>query len=178
VSDSPLPFRAPNEKPGAGDLAESAFRRHYHQVYRFLRHRTGDDGRAEELTQIVFADAAAAQLTDDPERPLLAWLYTVARRRSVDEARGRRHRQESALDEHDDLAASLRSQPGLAGVLRTAIAALPDGQREVIVLKLLRGHSFAEIALATGASVDASKMRFSRGLAALRADLTRQGIAP
>ncbi len=42
------------------NVAERAFRRHYGQVYRYVRRRTGDHHRAEELTQQVFADAAAA----------------------------------------------------------------------------------------------------------------------
>ena len=64
--------------------AEAAFRRHYGDVYRYLRRRTGDHHEAEELTQRVFADAAAS--LDGAETPL-AWLYTVARRRFADQAR-------------------------------------------------------------------------------------------
>ena len=66
----------------------AAFRRHYGEIYRFLRRRTESDEAAEDLAQAVFADAAARlrQLEqDDP--PVLAWLYTVARRRLVDRAR-------------------------------------------------------------------------------------------
>jgi RNA polymerase sigma-70 factor (ECF subfamily) len=174
----PLPSSPPAERQGADNLAESAFRRHYGQVYRFLRRRTGDPGRAEELTQTVFADAAAAnhKLVDRPDRPVLAWLYTVAQRRLLDDAS--RRRDDAALADHDDLPAPPRGQPGLADALRAAIGRLPDGQRQVIVLKLLHGRSFAEIAELTGVGVDASKMRFSRGLARLRAELASEGIEP
>ncbi len=136
--------------------------------------------RAEELTQTVFADAAAAnhKLVDRPGRPVLAWLYTVARRRLLDDRERERQRDESALEEHGELPARAAGPPGLAAALRTAIEALPDGQRQVIVLKLLRGQSFAEIADVTGVSVEAAKMRFSRGLSRLRDDLGRQGIGP
>src|SRR5256885_1881660 len=70
--------------------AEAVFRRHYGDVYRFLRRRTRDHHEAEELTQRVFADAAAALGERGPEEPL-AWLYTVARRRFADAVR-RSHR--------------------------------------------------------------------------------------
>ena len=68
------------------DVAEQAFRRHYGQVYRYLRRRTGDHHRAEDLTQQVFAAAVVVSL-QETESPSLAWLYTVAQRRFADELR-------------------------------------------------------------------------------------------
>ena len=46
-------------------LAELAFRRHHAQIYRYLRRKTGDADRAEDLAQQVFADAAAALARGD-----------------------------------------------------------------------------------------------------------------
>jgi RNA polymerase sigma-70 factor (ECF subfamily) len=60
--------------------------------------------------------------------------------------------------------------------LRSALAKLPASQREVVVLKLWRGAPFAEIAGLLGISEEAARMRFSRGLAALRAVLIEEGI--
>ena len=60
-------------------LAEQAFRRHHAQIYRYLRRRTGDPDRAEDLAQEVFADAAAALSRGDWEPDsMIAWLYTIA----------------------------------------------------------------------------------------------------
>jgi RNA polymerase sigma-70 factor (ECF subfamily) len=58
--------------------------------------------------------------------------------------------------------------PDVAAALRGAIAALPETQRAVVVMKLLRGLSFAEIADRVGTSEAACKMRFARGVEALR----------
>src|SRR5919202_2104695 len=76
------------------DLSERAFRRHYGDVYRFVRRRTRDHHEAEELAQQVFADAAASLRADG--RPPLAWLYAVAKRRFADEARRRRVRADTS----------------------------------------------------------------------------------
>jgi RNA polymerase sigma factor (sigma-70 family) len=158
------------EKPGV-NAAESAFRRHYDQVYRYLRWRTHDHHRAEELTQQVFADAAAS--LRETGGPSLAWLYTVAKRRFADEARKRGTQiAPAAQPEARDYG------PAVAAVLRTAIERLPEGQRQVVVLKLLRGARFAEIGETLGLTEAATKMRFVRALEALRTELKGEGVTP
>ena len=157
-------------------VAEGAFRRHYGHVYGYFRWRLGDPHRAEELTQEVFAAAASALPEVRPgDPPVLAWLYTVARRRFADEAR-RRGRERS-------LAARLSVRSGsdyepVAGAIREAIAALPGGQAQVVVLKLVRGLTFAEIGAEVGLTEGAAKMRFVRGLERLRAELSERGVEP
>jgi RNA polymerase sigma factor (sigma-70 family) len=158
-------------------VVEGAFRRHYGHVYRYLNRRLRDPARAEELAQEVFA-AAAADLPDDAEGgpPPLAWLYTVAKRRFADEARRRgRERRLVGL-----LTAGRPAEygPRLSSDLREALERLPSGQRAVVVLKLLRGLSFAQIGHELGLSEAAAKMRFVRALRELRADLTERGIEP
>lgn len=166
------------EKPGVSEVAEGAFRRHYEHVYRYVRRRTRDHHRAEELTQQVFADAVAG--LGESSSPQLAWLYTVAQRRFADDARRavlarrvgglqlvRGERSDSA-DYGADLAVSLRA----------AIERLAPGQREVVVLKLLRGARFAEIGERLGISTEAAKMRFVRAVETLRTDLEEEGSRP
>lgn len=166
------------EKPGVNDVAERAFRRHYAQVYRFVRRRTRDHHRAEDLTQQVFAEAVAG--LGESGSPPLAWLYTVAKRRFADEVRREALAREvgglqlvageesERLEYGADLGASLRS----------AIEGLPPGQREVVVLKLLRGARFAEIGERLEISAAAAKMRFVRALEALRSELEKEGLQP
>jgi RNA polymerase sigma factor (sigma-70 family) len=158
------------EKPDVS-VAESAFRRHYDQVYRYLRWRTHDHHRAEELTQEVFADAAAS--LRETGGPQLAWLYTVAKRRFADEARKRGA-------EISPVAAPETTEygPAVASALRAALDRLPAGQRQVVVMKLLRGARFAEIGESLGVTEAAAKMRFARALEALRAELEESGVTP
>lgn len=153
------------------DVAEKAFRRHYDHVYRYLRWRTQDHHRAEELTQQVFADAAVSlRETGGPE---LAWLYTVAKRRFADEARKRGAQLASvAAPEAKEYG------PQVAGALRAALERLPEGQRQIVVLKLLRGARFAEIGERLGLTEAAAKMRFVRAVEALRTELEGEGLTP
>jgi RNA polymerase sigma-70 factor (ECF subfamily) len=100
----------------------------------------------------------------------------VARRRFADEARRRgRERRLVAL-----LVADAKPEYGerLSSELQAALERLPDGQREVVVLKLLRGLSFAQIADALDLTEAATKMRFVRALRGLRDDLIERGVEP
>jgi RNA polymerase sigma-70 factor (ECF subfamily) len=148
-----------------------SYRRHFDDVYRFVRRRSSA-ADAEDLTQEVFAAAAAALADARVEAPPpLAWLYTVARRRLVDLTR-RRASSESLVGPADERTYG----PQLGRELAAAFGRLTDAQRSVIVLKLFDGRSFAEIAALLGSSENACKMRFSRGLAKLREELERKGI--
>ncbi len=160
-------------------LAELAFRRHHAQIYRYLRRRTGDADRAEDLAQEVFADAAAA-LRNGDWRPdsMLAWLHTIAQRRFADEARRRRHFANGVPfdDVLEDVPAP-EYDHDLARALVDALSRVSPGQRQIVAMKLLRGSSFSDIASAVGVSEAAAKMRFQRALATLRRDLEHRGIA-
>jgi len=132
------------------EVAEGAFRRHYGHVYGYFRRRLGDP-------------------------PVLAWLYTIARRRFADEAR--RRGRERRLIGKLSVRSSSEYEP-VAGAIREAIAALPGGQAQVVVLKLVRGLTFAEIGAEVGLTEGAAKMRFVRGLERLRAELSERGVEP
>jgi RNA polymerase sigma-70 factor (ECF subfamily) len=156
--------------------AEGAFRRHYGHVYGYFLRRLHDPQRAEELTQDVFAAAASSLPEERPgDPPVLVWLYAVARRRFADEARrrGRERRLAGLLPPR-----SSSDYEPVAGALREALAALPGGQSQVVLLKLVRGLTFVEIATEVGLTEAAAKMRFVRALEQLRADLSERGIEP
>jgi RNA polymerase sigma factor (sigma-70 family) len=164
------------------DVAESAFRRHYAQIYRFVRRRSPTDEQAEDITQAVFADAAAARGRLRPDRPLLiGWLHRVARRRLADQARRNARTPSNVLPL--ELVRELPAPDRLwsahsASALRKAIGRLPQGQRDIVVLKLIEGRTFAEIGERLGITPAACKMRFVRALEILRDDLEEEGITP
>jgi RNA polymerase sigma-70 factor (ECF subfamily) len=177
---APVTFRADRRRIKVEGVAEYAFRHHRTEIYRYLRRRTRSSDQAEELTQQVFADAAITlSRMDAGPGSVLGLLYTIARRRFADEARRNGHYGEQVpLQDVDDELPAPEYGSELAHAIREAIAQLPGEQRRVVCLKLIEGCSFAEIASLIGVSEAAAKMRFQRGLAALRRDLERQGIQP
>lgn len=157
-------------------------RRHYREIYRYVRRRSRSDSDAEDLTQDVFAEAARALGNAEPgaERLPIAWLYAVARRRLIDRARRQARRHEIFGDTTLELVAEPPSGYGseVSEALRSGIERLPQLQRQVVLLKLVRGRSFAEIASALDASEGACRMRFLRGLEQLRAFLEEKEVTP
>lgn len=183
-AEEPLLLRVLTDKDTPGtrvDRAESSFREHRDSVLRYLLRRTRDRHEAEELTQRVFVDAAAA--LSDPEcnpESMLAWLYAIADRRLVDELR-RRERAGAYVRElihrapwHGDV----EYDRELVSAIRSAVLDLPLDQRRVVVMKIFEGRSFAEIARMVGSTEAACKMRFSRGIRVVRASLDQQGHRP
>jgi RNA polymerase sigma factor (sigma-70 family) len=162
-------------------LAAEGLRRHYDLVFRYVRRRSRTHSDAEDITQEVFADAASALARHATltERQTLAWLYTVAKRRLVDEAR-RSARRVDPVDVPLDLAPTPESEYGQSVVaeIAHALGELPAPQRQVVLMKIFDGRSFAEIAGRLDITEAAAKMRCVRGLEAVRATLRREGIHP
>lgn len=158
------------------EFASDELPRTYARIRAFLRRRTSGEV-ADELTQQVFAEAAA-RLPGWKLDSEVGLLYAIAKRRLIDELRRSGRRQLISLDEVNESAAALEYRAELRGALAAAIGGLDEKQREVLVLKLIRGLSFDEIAEVTGRSVGACKMRFGRALARVRRTLEEEGIEP
>jgi RNA polymerase sigma-70 factor, ECF subfamily len=136
-----------------------------------------DEHDAEDLTSEVFARLPRALGLYRPgATPFAAWLLRVARNVALDHLR----RQRAVPSAHIQPAGE---PPGpqeherLAG-LRTALAALPDDQREVVVLRLVAGLSPGEVAARLDRSVDAVHALQHRARRRLRTELTALGFAP
>jgi RNA polymerase sigma-70 factor (ECF subfamily) len=108
--------------------------------------------------------------TERPEN-LVAWLYQVVRNRSISVLRsaGRRTR-------HETMAAKVNAAwfcPAESDRLdsleaSSALAELPDEQREVIIARLWGGLSFEQIATVIGCSSSSAHRWYEKGLSALR----------
>lgn len=156
------------------DVLAEAFRRHYRQIYAYVRRSGSSHADSEDITQEVFAQAAAGleQLRTD-SRPLAAWLYTVAQRRLADEGRRRARATRVARLSTGAGAALPLYGANVAKSIRRALGNLTDPQRQVVVLKLVEGKPFAEIARLLGTTEAASRMVLARSRTPSRRARTR-----
>jgi RNA polymerase sigma-70 factor (ECF subfamily) len=113
---------------------------HVDEVYRYLLAWSGQEASARELTERVF-DGALTWLPSiaEGEGDLAAWLVTMARDSLIE------HREAGLLAEGERIGAQ-------APDVFLAAARLDDAQREVVVLRLLLGHSVAHTAHLAGYS--------------------------
>src|SRR3954454_17478727 len=176
--DGPLTARAERAAVrGAlrGDDAalDVLFGAHWPAAYRAAWLIVRDEHAAEDIAQEGFVAAIRSLERFDRSRPFGPWLRTIVARRAIDAARARALRREvdgSAVLDHVAAAAD-RGAP--ADDLLAAIAALPDEQRIVVVLRHLLELTPAEIAGVVGVPRGTVNSRLRRGLDALSRELRR-----
>jgi RNA polymerase sigma factor (sigma-70 family) len=155
----------------AGDEAAftGLYRAHAVALYRFVRRMTGSAQLAEDVVQDVFlsvVDAAArggAHGYDPARAGLRAYLFGAARN-----AAAKRLRQATpvALPETTrDLAGQRLDDE--AHAVRSALGALEESFREVVILCELEGLSYEETAAAVGVPVGTVRSRLHRARARL-----------
>jgi len=139
------------------------YERHYEALTQLAVLLVDDVAAAEEVTQAAFAALhSAGRPPLDSDRALSALRRAViSRARSH---RSARPRQPQAAD-----------QGQAAGDALLALRALPDLQREALVLRYYADLADAQIASAMGIGVRGVRIHLSRGMAALQAALEGRG---
>ncbi|MFI5620547.1 sigma-70 family RNA polymerase sigma factor [Streptomyces sp. NPDC051567] len=147
-----------------------------------LRLTSGDRGKAEDMLQETFLRAwqNPQALTRGPEhgRP---WLFTVARRISIDHFRAQCARAKELGDgTPEDRAApdDPYEEVVTAHAVDDALAELPEHHREVLVELHLNDRSTMDAAAVLGIPPGTVKSRNFYAVRALRPVLERHGLAP
>ena len=150
----------------ASDL-EALFRAHWGRAFRAAYLVTHDAAAAEDIAQEAFVAAVRRLHTFDRRRPFAPWLHRIVVNRAIDWTRARKLRAEAELGD----VAVVRQEPGEPDRLAVAIAALPEEQRAVIVLRHLLEYTPGEIAELLDLPRGTVNSRLRRGLDALRESL-------
>jgi RNA polymerase sigma-70 factor (ECF subfamily) len=194
--DAELIGRAKARSPEAWTEIYSA---HYAAIFRYAKARVFDEATAEDLSSAVFLAALKGINSYRYNgRPLLAWLYRIARNVVASHQRkvlgGRAERLREGLDlprrviGHLMRAQRHEARPGDQDLTRTAseadpammvdrldlrdaLAKLPAIQREVMILRFLVGLSGQEVAAVTGKRPAAVYSLQARAILALREQL-------
>ena len=142
------------------------------------RTMTASSTDAEDVVQDLFVDLARGRARLAAVADLEAYVFTMLR--NAIRRRGRR----TALDRRamQAMTADRRNSGGFTvtatglpdDALATAVAALPEHQREVVALRIDAGLTFAEIAAVTGTSLNTAASRYRYALNKLRTMLAGQ----
>lgn len=182
---------------GDAGAFERLLRRHRGPLFTFLVRMLGDRERAEDLAQETFMRLVRGAAGWQEKARFKTWLYTIARNLCVDQSRRDKFRRTESLDaraaggEHGDTdgpALIEQVAGGEAGpergaesallrpVLARALAALPQEQREVFILREQAGVPFKEIAVMVGVNENTVKSRMRYALEGLKKHLEAAGI--
>ena len=158
------------------------------RLHGYLLRMARDRAVADDLLQQTFLKVHRARGAYIRGADPLPWLYAIAHRTFLDEARRSKRAivQVAPEDNLPEVAAGLtgqsdaqrdepRGDPELAKAALAALATLPEQQREAVVLTKLDGKSVAEAAEIVGTTPGAMKVRAHRGYVALRKALGGEG---
>jgi RNA polymerase sigma-70 factor (ECF subfamily) len=143
----------------------------------FARQWVWSRADAEDVVQDAFVHFWRSR---EKARDPTAYLYTCVRNGAVhwQRSRARQFRREEAAarPEAQTLFAGPLEQDERRLIIAAALNNLPEGQREVLVMKIWGGLSFPQIALALEVSANTAASRYRYALAKLREALAEESI--
>jgi RNA polymerase sigma-70 factor (ECF subfamily) len=144
-------------------------------LYRFLAVESATRADAEDLLQETWLQVHKARHTWRPDKPVLPWLYAIARHVKVDGYR--RHRRlrshELGVEQLPEAPARPDGDEERFDDFETLTAQLPPAQREVVTLLKVKGMSLEEVARVKSLTKGAVKLKAHRAYATLRRVLLR-----
>ena len=143
--------------------------RHVTSVYRYLLARMGNVQDAEDLTSQTFLEALESLPRYRGTGDFRAWLFRIARNKSIDHYR--KHRRDVSMMEDDDFAddgleapdTAVEHSMALATVVQQMRTLSPD-RAEVIALRLFGELEIREIAVTLNKPETAVRMLLHRGI--------------
>jgi RNA polymerase sigma-70 factor (ECF subfamily) len=154
------------------DAFDALYAQHVGRIYAVCLRMSASRSEAERLTQDVFVRAWQRLNTFRGESAFGSWLYRLAVNVVLQDSRSTRRRDAHLAvlpdpDLFDNLRGSMPHDDERVDLER-AIASLPPGARQVLVLHDIEGYKHEEIAHMTGAAVGSVKAQLHRARKLLR----------
>ena len=138
------------------------------RLRRFAYGLTGSLDEGDDLVQSACERALTRLDQFEPGTRLDSWMYRIVQTVWIDRMRARRSRPETAMDSIDieplavgDHAREADARLALSGV-RRAVSALPEEQREVLLLVCVEGAAYKEAAAILGLPIGTVMSRLAR----------------
>ncbi len=147
---------------------QSVFDQHRHGLYRYLAAAVGHHD-ANDCFQDTMLSALRAYPALRDGSNLGGWLFTIAHRKVIDLARARVRRPVPVGARPAGESSVVPDEPhGQDDPVWVAVRALPEGQRDAVLLRVVADRPYAEVAATLGCSEAAARQRVHAGLDSLR----------
>ena len=174
---------------GRLEALDALYERYKTMAYGIARRITADEVLAEDVVQDAFLGAwRSADRYVAARGSVKTWLLSIVHHRAIDAVRRRRPTSELSAEEEGRTTPPGLTLPDVWGEVSerldraqvaTALAVLPDAQREALELAYWAGLSQSEIAARLGVPLGTVKSRVRLALVALRRELVVElGEAP
>ena len=138
---------------------------------------TRNRAAAEDLAQDAASSALAAHASFIPESNFSAWMHTIVRNRFISNLRKVRDTTDIDAAPAETLASEAPQEDRLTlNELAGAISCLPADQHEVLMMVVVQGMSYKEIADVTGCAIGTVKSRVFRARRHLEGWLTGKSL--
>ena len=175
-------------RAGETELFEIVMRRYNRRLYRVSRAILHDEAEAEDVMQQAYVNAYLHLDQFEDRASFATWLTKIAVYEALARTRRRSRFQPASpamdVDEYEDTMSTLRTtgtnpeRQAIAGeigrLLESAIDALPEHYRSVLVMRDVEGMSTADTAESLAIAEETVKTRLHRARLAVRGILTEQ----
>lgn len=148
-------------------------------LHRYAVSIAGEEAAARDIVQETFVQLWERRDTLDPQRSVRALLFRMVRNRAYNHERDRRRREELLRKEGDVFRNGRPDAPDgrmrtehLDGLLKKWIDALPERQREALILSRYEGLSHQEVAAVMDISPRTVNNHLVRALKTLRGQVS------
>lgn len=177
---------------GELDAFEDLVRAHEKTVYNLALRMTGNPQDAEDMAQEAFLKAYRSLPDFRGESKFSVWLYRIVSNVCLDHLRKQSRRPASSLTREDEDGEEqqlevpdesqsperLLEQKLTREAVQRGLAELPGEQRQILLLREVRGMSYEEIAETLGLEAGTVKSRIFRARKKLSAFLLQDGNIP
>lgn len=174
MTDDELVRRA---KTGEEAALHALYRRYAPRVHAVVRRLAGDDALAEDWAQEAWLRAFRALPRFRGEAAFSTWLHRVAVNSALQGLRSRARHEVRETVLPDDQAGPPESPATLRLTLERAVASLPEGMRQVLVLHDVEGFTHEEIGEMLGIAAGTSKSQLFKARAKMRESLGSREMA-
>lgn len=158
----------------SGDLQQASllFDRYHRRIFNFLVRMMADRMAAEDVTQNVFLRMLKYRNSYNPELKFQTWIYQVARNAFADHYQQQKQSKAVSvtiekMENEPDIENALQQEETEKRLIR-ALAQVPDGYRELIVLTRFQHLKYEEVARLMDMTVANVKVKVHRAIGQLR----------